>query len=407
MDAIAMEWGGLLLRWTHIITGIAWIGSSFYFMHLDAAIKAIPDIPAGKGGEAWEVHGGGFYQVRKYLVAPDSLPKELMWHKWESYSTWISGFSLLVWVYYLGADLYLIDPAIRPLSPLAAAGIGIGGLAVGWLVYDTLVKSPLAKNEVALAAVGFAFIMGMAFFFQHMFSGRGALIHTGALMATIMTGNVFMNIIPNQKIVVADLIAGRAPDPKYGKQAKTRSTHNNYLTLPVLFLMISGHYPMTFMSPYAWLMVGFVLVAGALVRYFYNQRHAGNGNKWWAWAVAALCVLIAIWLSMLSNPTGRERLGLPALTTPAVAATVAAAHVPKDVEDVLTSRCAMCHAAEPAWTGIVAAPKGVLLDTPANIARNAPLVRMQAVLTTAMPPNNITEMTRDERKLLASWFDRK
>lgn len=405
MDAIALEWGGLLLRWTHIITGIAWIGSSFYFMHLDAAIRAIPEIPAGKGGEAWEVHGGGFYQVRKYLVAPERMPSELMWHKWESYSTWISGFSLLVWVYYLGADLYLIDPSVRPLTPWQAAAIGVGGLAVGWIVYDLLCKSPLASNEVALAAVGFAFVMAMAFFFQHMFSGRGALLHTGALMGTIMTGNVFMNIIPNTKIVVADLIAGRAPDPKYGKQAKTRSTHNNYLTLPVLFLMISGHYPMTFMSPYAWAMVGFVLIAGALVRYFYNQRHAGKGDKWWAWVVAAACVAIAIWLSMLSNPAGRQKLGLPALSTPAVAS--ASAHVPKDVEDVLTSRCAMCHAAEPVWTSLASPPKGVRLDTPEDMARNADLVRLQAVLTHAMPPNNITDMTREERMVLANWLANK
>jgi len=405
MDAIALEWGGLLLRWTHIITGIAWIGSSFYFMHLDASIRAIPEIPAGKGGEAWEVHGGGFYQVRKYLVAPDKMPSELMWHKWESYSTWISGFSLLVWVYYLGADLYLIDPSVRVLTPWQAAAIGIGGLAVGWFVYDFLVKSPLANNEVALAAVGFAFVMAMAFFFQHMFSGRGALLHTGALMGTIMTGNVFMNIIPNTKIVVADLIAGRAPDPKYGKQAKTRSTHNNYLTLPVLFLMISGHYPMTFMSPYAWLMVGFILIAGAHVRFFYNQRHAGKGDKWWAWGVAAVSILIAVWLSMLSNPAGRQKLGLPELTTSAVAA--ASVHVPKGVEDVLSSRCAMCHAPEPVWSGLASPPKGVMLDTPANIARNAELVRLQAVLTHAMPPNNITEMTLEERKVLADWFAKK
>jgi uncharacterized membrane protein len=409
MDAIAMEWGGLLLRWTHIITGIAWIGSSFYFMHLDAAIKAIPEIPVGNGGEAWEVHGGGFYQVRKYLVAPEKLPAELMWHKWESYSTWNSGFFLLVWVYYLGADLYLIDPAVRAMTPLAAMAVGIGGLAVGWLLYDALVKSPLAQNEVALAAVGFAFVMGMAFFFQHIFSGRGALLHTGALMGTIMTGNVFMNIIPNQKKVVADLIAGRAPDPSYGKQAKTRSTHNNYLTLPVLFLMISGHYPMTFMSPYAWAMVGFVLIAGALVRYFYNQRHAGQGDKWWAWIVAAVCILVMIWLSMLSTPAGRENLGLsllaaPAFTTPAAAA---AAHLPKDVEDIVMGRCAMCHAPEPVWAGIAAPPKGILLDSPANIMHNAPLIYLQAVRTGAMPPNNITEMTRDERKSLANWLDRR
>ncbi|MEQ1649161.1 MAG: urate hydroxylase PuuD [Hyphomicrobiaceae bacterium] len=401
MDAIIMEWGGLLLRWVHIITGIAWIGSSFYFMHLDAALKAIPDIPQGKGGEAWEVHGGGFYQVRKYLVAPDKLPTELMWHKWESYSTWISGFFLLVWVYYLGADLYLIDPAVRTLSPVVAAAIGLGGLAVGWVVYDTLVKSLLAKNEVALAAVGFTFIMGMAWFFQQMFSGRGALIHTGALMATIMSGNVFMNIIPNQKKVIADLIAGRAPNPDFGKQAKTRSRHNNYLTLPVLFLMISGHYPMTFMAHYAWVMVGFVLVAGASVRHFYNERHAGRGNAWWAWGLAAACIAVAIYISMLSNPTGREKLGLRALKPIKVASL---ATVPKSVDDILSSRCGMCHAAEPVYLGIIAPPKGVMFDTPQHIVRHANAIRLHSVRTAAMPPNNITQMTLAERRVLADWL---
>ena len=404
MDPILAEWGGLILRWTHIITGIAWIGSSFYFMHLDAAIRAIPEIPAGKGGEAWEVHGGGFYQVRKYLVAPEKLPDELMWHKWESYSTWVSGFFLLIWVYYLSSDLYLIDPAVRALTPLQAAGIGIGGLVLGWVVYNFLVSSKLADNPVLLAAVGFAFIMGMAYFFQMMFSGRGALIHTGALMATIMTGNVAMNIIPNTKKVIADLIAGREPNPDYGKQAKTRSTHNNYLTLPVIFLMISGHYPLTFTSPHAWVIVGLVLVAGAIVRYFYNQRHAGKGNKWWTWVVAALALIAAAFVSMMSNPIGRARLGLAALDAPVM---VASAHVPADVSDVIMSRCSMCHAAEPVWAGLASPPKGILLDSPEQIARNAPLIMEQAVMTHAMPPNNITEITKDERHLLAMWLTRR
>ena len=271
---------------------------------------------------------------------------------------------------------------MRALSPLSAATIGIGALALGWVVYDALVKSALAKNAVALAAVGFAFIMGMAIFFPHMFSGRGALLHTGALMGTIMTGNVFMNIIPNQKKVVADLIAGRTPNPDYGKQAKTRSRHNNYLTLPVLFLMISGHYPMTFMSPYAWLMVGCVLIAGAVVRHFYNARHAGRGDKWWAWGVAALAILAAVYLSMLSNPAARERLGFARVDAVETAST---AHVPKDVEEIVTGRCSMCHAAEPVWTGIPAAPKGVLLDTQEHIARNAPAIRMHLRSSGASP----------------------
>ena len=401
MDAILLEWGGLLLRWLHIITGIAWIGSSFYFMHIDASLKGVPDIPAGKGGETWEVHGGGFYHVRKYLVAPDKLPEELIWHKWESYATWISGFFLLVWVYYFGADLYLIDPAVRNLSPWTAILIGIGSLALGWVVYDGLVKSPLARNEVALAAVGFAFIMGMAYFFQQMFSGRGALIHTGAMMGTIMSGNVAMNIIPNQKKVIASLIAGQAPDPDLGKQAKTRSRHNNYLTLPVLFLMISGHYPLTFTSPYAWIMVGFVLVAGASVRHFYNERHAGRGNLWWAWGVAAVAVAAAIWLSMLSNPTGRQTLGLKRERSVKVAENVA---VPKAVDDIISSRCSMCHARDPVWRGIVAPPKGVMFDTHGQIVRQRDLIKIQAVMTAAMPPNNITDMSIAERRTLAMWL---
>ena len=401
MDAILLEWGGLLLRWLHIITGIAWIGSSFYFMHIDASLKGVPDIPAGKGGETWEVHGGGFYHVRKYLVAPDKLPEELIWHKWESYATWISGFFLLVWVYYFGADLYLIDPAVRNLSPWTAILIGIGSLALGWVVYDGLVKSPLARNEVALAAVGFAFIMGMAYFFQQMFSGRGALIHTGAMMGTIMSGNVAMNIIPNQKKVIASLIAGQAPDPDLGKQAKTRSRHNNYLTLPVLFLMISGHYPLTFTSPYAWIMVGFVLVAGASVRHFYNERHAGRGNLWWAWGVAAVAVAAAIWLSMLSNPTGRQTLGLKRERSVKVAENVA---VPKAVDDIISSRCSMCHARDPVWRGIVAPPKGVMFDTHGQIMRQRDLIKIQAVMTAAMPPNNITDMSIAERRTLAMWL---
>lgn len=220
-------------------------------------------------------------------------------------------------------------------------------------------------------------------------------------MATMMSGNVFFNIIPNQKKVIASLMKGEAPDPDLGKQAKTRSRHNNYLTLPVLFLMVSGHYPLTFMSPYAWIMVGFVLVAGALVRHFYNERHAGRGNAWWAWAVAAVCMAVVVWLSMLTSPTGRERLGLKSLRP---VKTAQATTVPKAVDEIVVSRCSMCHAAEPVWSGIASPPKGVLLDTADEINRQRSAIQMQSVLTTAMPPNNITGMTRDERRVLAAWI---
>jgi uncharacterized membrane protein len=401
MDAILYEWGSLLLRWLHMITGICWIGSSFYFMHIDASLKASPDIPQGKGGETWEVHGGGFYQVRKWLVAPEKLPPELIWHKWESYTTWISGFFLLVWIYYFSADLYLIDPAVRQISPLVAALLGIGSLVLGWVVYDQLCKSPLAKNEVALAAVGFAFLILLAWVFQQVFSGRGALIHIGALMATIMSGNVAMNIIPNQKKVVADLLAGRTPNPDYGKQAKTRSSHNNYMTLPVLFLMISGHYPLTYSTPYIWVIVGLVLVAGGVVRHFYNERHAGRGDPWWTWGLAAACVGAAVLVSMLGSPAGRGKLGLAAERPVKIASE---ARVPKEVDEIILSRCSMCHAREPVWAGIGMPPKGVRLETADQIVRAAHEIRVQSVMTHAMPPNNITQMTIDERRTLAAWL---
>ncbi len=404
MEPILLEWGSLLLRWTHVVTGIAWIGSSFYFMHLDASIRAIKDIAPGQGGEAWEVHGGGFYQVRKYLVAPSHLPEELTWHKWQSYSTWISGFFLLIWVYYYQSSLFLIDPAVRALTPLEALAIGLGGLAAGWVVYDQLCKSALGKNDVALAAVGFAFIIAMAALFQFMFSPRGAFIHTGALMATMMSGNVFFVIIPNQKKIIASLMAGQAPDPALGKAAKQRSAHNNYLTLPVLFLMLSSHYPLTYSTPYAYVVVGLVLVAGALVRVFYNERHAGNGDKYWCWFVAFACLWTAMWISMSSSPGGRDILGLPPAEAPKASGIKPANLPPSAVVAVVSSRCSMCHAAEPAWQGIGIAPKGVRLDTPAGIARYAPEIRIQAVMTHAMPPNNITEMTVAERRVLAQWL---
>ncbi|CAN1547712.1 COG3748 Predicted membrane protein [Rhabdaerophilaceae bacterium] len=401
MDPIFAEWGSIVLRWTHVITGMAWIGSSFYFMHLDASLRNIPEIPAGKGGVTWEVHGGGFYEVKKYLEAPSHLPKELIWHKWQSYSTWISGFFLLIWIYYAQSDLYLIDPNVLDLSPAYAVLIGLGGLLLGWVVYDLLCKSALAKHEVALAAVGFAFIIAMTFAFQQVFSGRGALVHIGAMMATIMSGNVFMIIIPGQRKIIASLTAGQTPDPALGKRAKIRSMHNNYLTLPVVFLMISNHYPLLYATPYMWAIVGLVLIAGALVRHFYNVSHAGKAPPWWTWVVAALCVWTALWITSASSPVGRERLGLGPL--PPAVERASLPNAPVEIVEIVTSRCSMCHAREPVWSGIGIAPKGVLLDDAGHIQRQRDAIRLHSVLTRSMPPNNITGLTLDERRTLAGW----
>jgi uncharacterized membrane protein len=397
LHPLMIEWGSLLLRWLHVITGIAWIGSSFYFMHIDASLRAVPDI--AKGGEAWEVHGGGFYQVRKHLVAPPALPEHLIWHKWQSYSTWISGFFLLVWIYYGQSEFYLIDPAVRELSLLTAAGIGIGALLVGWLIYDQLSRA-LKDQDALLAGLGLVIIMGACFGFQQVFSGRGALIHTGALMATWMTFNVFLVIIPNQKKVIAALRSGQTPDPALGKQAKQRSTHNNYITLPVVFLMLSNHSPLTSSTPYAWALVGCVTVAGALVRVFYNLRHAGKGDQWWTWIVAAILVAIAMAISLTSSVAGRAALGLAQAPTVEMPATRA---VPDRVTEIIQSRCSMCHAREPLWPGMIIAPHGVHLETVADIARQKHQVLVQAALSHAMPPNNISALEDSERADLIEW----
>jgi uncharacterized membrane protein len=399
-----IEWGSLLIRWLHVITAIAWIGSSFYFMHIDASLRAIPDI--AKGGEAWEVHGGGFYHVRKYLVAPSALPEDLIWHKWQSYSTWISGFALLVWVYYAQSDLYLIDPSVRELSPGLAALIGIGALFAGWVFYDLLSRA-LKDQDGLLAAIGLMIIMLACFGFQQVFSGRGALLHTGALMATWMTANVFAVIIPNQKKVIASLIKGQTPDPALGKQAKQRSTHNNYITLPVLFLMLSNHYPMTSSTPYAWALVGCITVAGALIRVFYNLRHAGKGNQWWTWILAALLMAVAMVISLTSSPIGRSALGLSANAVPELKPSEKrAAAVPEAVAEIMASRCSMCHAREPVWPKIGIAPKGVYLETAEDIETHRHQILVQAVLSHAMPPNNLTYLEDAERQALFDWLSR-
>jgi uncharacterized membrane protein len=395
IDAQLSEWVSQLLRWVHVIAAIAWIGSSFYFIHLDLSLRKREGLPAGVGGEAWQVHGGGFYRMQKYLVAPPELPQELTWFKWESYATWITGFFLLVWVYYLHAELYTIDPAVAALQPWQAAAIGIGALALGWIAYDRLCKSPLGGNDAALGAVVFAFIVATSYGFTLVFNGRAAFLHTGAMIATWMSASVAMVIIPNQRKAVAALIEGREPDPALGKEAKQRSAHNNYLTLPVLFLMLSNHYPLAWSSRWSWAIVGLVVIAGAVVRHFYNARHAHQPSPWWTWGVAALCTALAIWLSIIGRP------GEASATAPA--ATLAAAPSEEAVL-AIQSRCSMCHAREPGWPGLAVAPKGVRLETPQDIARHAREIRVQAVLTHAMPPNNITAMSLEERRALAAWL---
>jgi len=395
MMGVLWEWAEMALRWLHVIAGIAWIGSSFYFIALDLSLKQREGLPEGAGGEAWQVHGGGFYNMVKYLVAPARMPDELTWFKWEAYTTWLSGMGLLVLVYYLQAELFMIDITVMELAPWLAVAISLAGLALGWIVYDRLCKSPLGNNDTALAAVGFVFLVALAFAFTLVFSGRGMIMQMGALIGTMMVANVFVVIIPNQKKVVADLIAGKQPDPALGKAAKTRSLHNNYLTLPVVFVMIANHYPLAFASRWNWVILAIVLVIGAVIRHFFNMRHKGAGSPWWTWGAAAAGLAAIVWLSSLPPASTEEAAAAPEIQ---------AADLGLEVENVVLSRCSMCHAAEPLWEGITVPPKGVVLETPAQIRTHARAIEMQAVRTHAMPPGNITYIEESERQVLAAWL---
>ncbi len=391
MEVVLTEWLSIIIRWLHVIAAMGWIGSSFYFIHLDLSLKARSNLPPGVKGDAWQVHGGGFYHMVKYLVAPAQMPDELTWFKWEAYATWLSGFALLVLVYYLGADLYLIDKSVLNLSAPVAAGIAFGTLLVAWLFYEGLCRSPLAKHEVAMALVGYVFLVAVTYGFTHVFSGRGAFTQIGALIGTIMVANVFIIIIPYQRKTVAALIAGKEPDPEWGEEGKRRSVHNNYLTLPVVFLMIANHYPLMFATRYNWLIVAIVLLIGPVIRHFYNSRHEGSGNPWWTWAVAAAGMIAVAWLSA-AGPRQTTTGALPTNVNAEMA------------QNVVLSRCSMCHTSEPGWPGVHGPPKDIVLDSPEAISQHARLIDINAVRSSAMPPGNITEITPQERQILAAWF---
>ncbi|MEQ8394664.1 urate hydroxylase PuuD [Thalassobaculum sp.] len=392
MDAVLVEWLSMIVRWLHVIAGIAWIGSSFYFIALDLSLRQRSGLPAGVQGEAWQVHGGGFYHMVKYLVAPSRVSDELTWFKWEAYTTWLSGFALMVLVYYLGAELFLIDRTVMDLTPEMAIALSVGSLAGAWLLYEALCRSPLGRNETALSVVGFLFLVAATWGFTEVFSGRAAFVQIGALIGTMMVANVFVVIIPNQKKTIAALFAGQSPDPALGQQAKQRSVHNNYLTLPVVLLMISNHYPLLFATRYNWAIVAILLALGPVIRHFFNSRHAGKGSPWWTWGVAAAGLAAIGWLSA----AGPRDAVVGAADAPAP--TFAA------VEEIVLSRCSMCHAEESVWLGVPAAPKGVKLDTPERIHQHARQIELYAVRSDAMPPGNITDMPVEERAVLSAWL---
>jgi uncharacterized membrane protein len=345
------------------------------------------------------VHGGGFYHIQKYLVAPERLPDHLIWFKWESYATWLSGFALLCIVYYAGADLFLVDRTVFDVAPWVAILISLASLSVGWILYDALCKSRLAANPTTLMLLLFAILVVMAWGYTQVFTGRAALLHLGAFTATIMSANVFFIIIPNQTIVVADLKAGRTPDPKYGAIAKLRSTHNNYLTLPVLFLMLSNHYPLAFATEWNWLIASLVFLMGVTIRHYFNTMHATGTGPNWTWLATALIFIVIMWLSTAPGSQREELAGLSPMQE-----RFAAAEDFTLVADTVRGRCSMCHATESVWPGVPRAPKGVILETDAEIAAHAREIYLQAGRSHAMPPGNVTEMQPGERRLIIDWY---
>jgi uncharacterized membrane protein len=396
---VLWEWVETAVRWLHVITAMAWIGSSFYFIALDLGLHRDRALTTGADGEEWQVHGGGFYHIQKYLIAPAQMPDGLVWFKWESYTTWLSGFVLLVLVYYLGSDLYLIDPEIADLSQMQAIGISLASLGFGWVVYDLICKSRFGDDNTRLMIGLYLILVVMAWGYTQVFTGRAALLHLGAFTATIMTANVFVIIMPNQRVVVADLQAGRKPDPKYGKIAKQRSTHNNYLTLPVIFLMLSNHYPLVFATQYNWVIACLVFLMGVTIRHWFNMRHSRKGNPHWTWFVTAILFLLAAWASTAPMRTAPQEARLQGQ-----ALVLANSSGFEAVVSVIQGRCAMCHAAEPGYEGIHYPPKGVMLETPEQIAGAARRIYLQAGLTHAMPPANISYMEPAERQMIVDWF---
>jgi uncharacterized membrane protein len=399
--AVLWEWLSFGLRWLHVITAMAWIGSSFYFIALDLGLNRNIEGPAD--GEEWQVHGGGFYHVQKYLVAPAAMPEHLTWFKWESYTTWLSGVALLMVMYWAGSELYLIDPEKMDLLPWQAIVISAGSLAIGWLIYDYLCKSKLGERPTVLMFLLFLVLAAMSWGYDQVFTGRAALLHLGAFTATIMTANVAMIIMPNQRVVVADLKAGRVPDPKYGKIAKLRSTHNNYLTLPVIFLMLSNHYPLAFGTPYAWIIACLVFLMGVSIRHYFNSMHSRTGKPNWTWGLTLILFVLIAWLSSIRHFDGDNE-SVKAISLTIYEERFAQADGFEDAHKIVQGRCGMCHAREPVWEGIIWAPKGVLLETRADIAKNAHSIYLQAGISHAMPPGNITNISQKDRTVLVNWY---
>ena len=391
MEAHLIEMLGMLLRWLHVVAGIAWVGSSFYFVWLDDSLDPPPpdseEARKGVSGELWAVHGGGFYNPQKYAVAPARLPDKLHWFKWEAYTTWLSGTALLVIVYWMRAQAMMVDPAVASLTSAKAVGIGIASMIVSWIVYDLLCRSPLRRHDGMIAVVVFGLLTLLAWELSRTLGGRAAYIHVGTSIGTIMAANVFFVIIPGQKRMVAAMRAGLKPDPADGARGKQRSVHNNYFTLPVVFIMISNHYAATYSHPHAWAVLALICAAGVLIRHFFNRKHKGA----WPWhylaAAAVLLGVVAVW-------TAPHIQALPPVRGPVTL---------DRVRSIVGQRCVACHSQAPTFPGISQPPAGVVLQSADGIVQNAQRIYQQVVVTRIMPLGNASQMTDEERAVIAAW----
>ena len=392
------EWTELILRWFHVIAGIAWIGSSFYFIALDLSLKQNKNLPDKSHGEAWQVHGGGFYHLVKYLVAPSKMPSELTWFKWEAYATWVSGFALLALIYYAGAELYMIDIVKYDLEKYEAVIISLLGVVFGWVIYDFVCRLSLKTNVYVLISSIFILITVMSWAYSEIFSYRGAFMQIGTVLGTIMVANVLMIIIPGQKKVVASLLANETPNPIHGAIAKQRSLHNNYLTLPVIFIMISNHYPLIYATKYSWIIISIILIIGALIRHFFNIKHTGAKPPYWVCVPIIILGSIIFYISDLGKPKLNNIKNTATLIELIPEKTLVSA------QEIIVSKCSMCHAKEPLWENMKNAPKLVNLETPTDIINNIDNIYKQSVLSYAMPPGNISFLEENERSLINQLY---
>ena len=397
MEAYILEWLNLLLRWAHLIVGIAWIGSSFYFVWLDLNLNVPPRDPEDEGvaGDLWAVHGGGFYHAQKYKVAPGELPEPLHWFKWEAYTTWLTGFALLVLMYYVNADIYLVDKAVADITGGMAVWISLGFILASWIIYDLLCRT--GWSDVWIGLAGFLFLVAAIYFISHLFSGRGAYIQIGSMLGTIMVANVLMVIIPGQRELVQAKQRGEEPDPLPGTRANQRSVHNNYLTLPVLFVMLSPHYPMTYGHEYGWLLLVAIFIAGVLIRHFFNLRNQGRAAP----VLIVIALLVLILAAFIAAPKSRAVPDRETVATPPQPAEPVSF---SQLQHVIVQRCNICHSAEPNHPTAPVAPNGVMFDTPDQIRQWAQRIHDRTVSNRTMPLANLTQMTDEERLLVDRWY---